>query len=516
MNSVKAINSVNKALSPNINKTAQKLANGLSHFKGADALLPVLLIESCVTGGRTIQSYKRGGKTEARERFVEQGVSAVVWLFGVKVLNKVADKLGGLFLNKDYLKADVAKDAHRDPFKNIVKNDQVRTAAFKFSKLAINTTIATAFIGFILPNMIKKMTKKHLSEEQDKQNNVNQAQTQNAQASNNVQTPNNEQVAQTQQPAQNTAPAAAASPFSIDNFVKNTKPISFKGSGDVVNTLLNITNKLENDTRYRLMSTDVGIITGRTLNARNKYEAREFLFRDTASIYFYLFCADHILKALSKITKNVDIHPKAAVELADMLIKHQDALSGLAQNMQEAPANVDKLFDGIKGDVIPFERFEAVYGGNKALMEKAEKMAKLQPIFDNQKFLSKQQVQDVLSNKITSNPDFLYEIYDKVTKGKFAQPDKYVSKKELEKIRKSLDEFTEAIIKYAKDKNLEINIDTINKCLKKNLALNSLFTLSGIAVSGAMLALVIPKIQNYMTKKSTGSDSFPGVTEYNK
>lgn len=64
-----------------INPTSS-FVNGLSHFKNPAAVLPTLIIESCCTAGRTHQSYKRGGKLEAKERFREEAVSGIFWLWG--------------------------------------------------------------------------------------------------------------------------------------------------------------------------------------------------------------------------------------------------------------------------------------------------------------------------------------------------------------------------------------------------------------------------------------------------
>ncbi|MBE7706601.1 MAG: hypothetical protein E7Z91_05105 [Cyanobacteria bacterium SIG30] len=529
-NSVKKIT---QQVTPAINKGTVKLANGLSKFKGSDAILPVILIESCVTGGRTLQSYKRGGKTEAKERFVEQGVSAVVWLYGVKVLNKIADKIGAKFMKKEHIEVDVAKDALRQPFENIVKDNKVAAAAFKFSKIAVNTTIATAFIGFILPKMIKKMTNKDLKKQQENKGNTAQLQNTNIQNATKTQPLNttqaliqknlNEELNTTQAMVPALTKMQSANVASnnktnyLDNFVQETKNLTFKGAEKIVNGLLNISNKLENDTKYRLMSTDVGIIAGRTMNARNKYEAREFLFRDTASIYFYLFCADHVLKGLNKASGNVDIHPKAALAVADLLIKNNEKLGNLENIMKENIKVPDELFEGVKGDVIPLEKFKKYYSDlPDEIMKKAEKMSELQPIFDGKRYLSKQQIKDVLSSKWTSDPEFLYETYRQITNGKSTQADKYVSKDSLEKARKSLDDFVQTIIDYAKKKGKDIDVDLIKRCLNKNLILNSIFTAAGIGISGTALAVAIPKIQCLMTEKATGSKAFPGVTQYEK
>ena len=43
------------------------------------AILPVVLLEGAVTGGRTYQAYKRDGFVEARERVTEESLGAIFW-----------------------------------------------------------------------------------------------------------------------------------------------------------------------------------------------------------------------------------------------------------------------------------------------------------------------------------------------------------------------------------------------------------------------------------------------------
>ena len=57
----------------------------LSTLVNPDKILPVAVIETVGTVGRTYQGYKRGGKVEGRERFREETTGAIFWLFGVKI-----------------------------------------------------------------------------------------------------------------------------------------------------------------------------------------------------------------------------------------------------------------------------------------------------------------------------------------------------------------------------------------------------------------------------------------------
>ena len=63
-------------------------------FYNSNAVIPTLIIESGVTAGRTKEAYKKSGKIEATERLVEQGTSAIVWLWGVQAFKKIGEVLG--------------------------------------------------------------------------------------------------------------------------------------------------------------------------------------------------------------------------------------------------------------------------------------------------------------------------------------------------------------------------------------------------------------------------------------
>ena len=95
-------------------------ATFITRMTRPDALEPIIALETTVTGGRTIQAAKRGGKDEARERFIEEATGAVVWLGGVKVLN---DYVGDPLLKKLFGgNFDVGTDKIlRTPFENFFR-----------------------------------------------------------------------------------------------------------------------------------------------------------------------------------------------------------------------------------------------------------------------------------------------------------------------------------------------------------------------------------------------------------
>ena len=138
-----------------------------------DALASTIMLESTVTGGRGIQAYKRGGFPEFRERFTDDIVSAVFWMKGVDLFNKIGNFIGEKVLKLPVSEFDVGKDALRTPFKNIItekikegnlseeagKKLEKNLAAFKFGKIICSTIAATAFVGFALPKINQSITR---------------------------------------------------------------------------------------------------------------------------------------------------------------------------------------------------------------------------------------------------------------------------------------------------------------------------------------------------------------------
>lgn len=213
-----------------------KLAKPLSVFYDKNSVIPTLFIETGVTLGRTWEAYKKGGKKEAVERFVEQGVSAGVWLWGVQAIrntgNFIADKL------------------------KITKNQN-----FKSANIIASTALATGFIGFVLPKINHYISKKIIEADKNK----------------------TQEIPKTQN-------------LSLEEFKKkNNKNLSFT-------SISSFANLLENNATARLLITDTGVIAGRYKNGRNKYERIEGLFRDIASIYFYLRATKDFVNLGSKIT----------------------------------------------------------------------------------------------------------------------------------------------------------------------------------------------------------------------
>ena len=505
----------------------------ITHLNKSGVLLPVILLETTVTGGRTYQAYKRGGAPEARERICEESIGAVFWLGGVKAFNALGDKIGQKFFNIENPKFSLAKDAVRHPFENLVRDKKLENAkkfliGFKFTKVAFSVIAAAGILGFVVPKLNQMVTRHILkTKKDDKINKQSEQKVDKASSKNKF-----------------------GFPFvSIDGFIKksvSSKPSFGKFSIDKFATL---TNNLENHDIYKLLATDTGVLTGRTYNARNKDERIEILFRDGASIYFYLRCKDDVIKLLRKMDgfggKLSKLDPYTAMNVHNTLVKQlvRHVKSGEtkidAENVRKLilgsdPQKVENIlsrFEFKKGDIIALEDFidaakkaglEADENTLNKLYKKAQSMSKLQPErmradighLTVGNILTKQQVRDVLSDSIVSRPTFLKKVMKKSFDGSLVDPYKFVSRESVETFRNNIDDYVKSILEYIEKNNInEITPDIMVKINKMNFAKNALHIVAGLGVSALFLSTIIPKVQYLITKLRTGSSAFPGIKD---
>lgn len=490
----------------------------LSTLINPSSILPVATIEAVTTGGRTYQAYKRGGKEEGTERLREESISAVFWLFGVKVLNSLGDFLGKK-IGIENLDIDLGADELRAPYLNIPESKRFKTCAFKFGKIIGSAAIATFLMGVVLPRFNHKLTNmarkaqglEPIPEKNEKKSANN--------ASKKIET---EGLKQNQMSAQNFAVlSSGAKPLNIQDFVSSSKEdaknLTFKG---VTEFLATGSHYLENNTACRLMSTDVGMIAGRVANSRNKFEGMEFLFRDTSSIYFYLFAAPHTHALLNKITNNTAIHPDSLNVLKAHLVtsigEDKISLDDFMKRTKTVPPDIKDALSKVPFDkkgVVTLDKFNEAT--NSIYKEKAKIMSQMQPKMKGVSLLSKQQAELVLSSGWISEPEFLKKAVNAGTYGAALDNKKYVPRKTIEKIVSSLDKFNDNLVKYAKSKGVdEIDAKFIEKYAKRTLNMNLAFRVSGMAVAGFGLAYLIPKLQYKMTELRTGSKQFPGTATY--
>lgn len=488
------------------------------------SLAPVIFLECFVTGGRTVNAQKRGGFLEARERFTEEVIGALFWFGGVKVLNKINDYILSKALKIKDTDFDVVKDSIRDPLANYMKKvekagktiSKNKIAAFKFTKVAASVIMANALVGFVVPKINQTITKAYQTKNKEQEN-----------------TQNKDSFIYT--PVKPT----------MSDFINKDKSLSFKGA----EKFLWLANKLENDSYWQLMSTDVGVTGGRAISARNTPERIEILWRDIASLFFYMFSMPLINGYLNQleIGHKDRLNPVGARQTTDYL-KHVMEKTGntnmsanVFENMmfgnKDITSQMSKVQPEIKDGAITLDKFLDIikkefsaedFDNYKQL---AERMSKLQPKKEGVSMLAESQIKGIFEGGALNNPDFWDNVFT-VAKGtekhtevvngvrtttevaNHKNPMRFIAQKDLDGIIDNVKNYVKDIIKQAK--NTDINADMLEKVCKKNMRMNIANWGIGFAISALFLSTIIPKIQYWITKVTTGSNEFPGVAEYDK
>ena len=469
----------------------------------SDAMAPIIGLEATVTGGRTIQAQKRGGKDEARERLIEETTGAVVWLGGVKVIN---DYVGDPILKKLFGgNFDVGTDkVLRTPFDNFMKKNPPKgfspktVAIIKGIKVLASVLIADAFIGLVVPPLNQKLTK-NLAKKKAIANQAEQA---------------------------------------TENNKESSKNPSFKGGGGF-GAINAFTNAIENTNTGKLLSTDAGLVSGRMYSARNNEERKEIAIRDIGSIYFYMWAQGHVGNLLNYAESGrfTRLNPTTANILDEHLAKFIESKGGemSVEEFKNAvlgknPADI-KLPDGIKFESAelgkmtkfmdkfrskPTEPLQAVKVSElknikelEGIWTRIEEMSKLQPLRQGEAVITKQQIIDAMNIAEINDPKLLDKAFTEFTGGASKDEYKFVSNKKLYNLKADMENYVKDLCKGAKDG--KINKQALQKMKNKNLTYSGINFAAGFAVAALFLSTLIPKFQYWYTRKTTGKNEFPGT-----
>ena len=538
---------------------SSKSRNFITSLGKTGAILPVILLEATVTGGRTYQAYKRDGFVEARERVTEESLGAVFWLFGATMFGKLIEAIGRKTLPLSKEDCDVGKDAVRKPFENMcLEKAKDKTfnkelfAKFKFGKIIASLIAACAFIGYVVPKMNQAITRNFFANRVEPAKELDEKTAKmRAHFFHSPQDVNINSV-------QNFKSVVAA-----DKSNKN-KAISFK-SAEFFTTMA---QNFEQNAIYKLLGTDVGTVTGRTANARNKDERVEIMFRDISSIYFYCFSTPAILAFLhgKDIFKgaNTKLNPNTAMEVHNHFVElTKDRPNNGAMKVEEfkkfalgSSDDFDKYYEkffpkqpekpqekvlGIFNKkpkkeyrTINIEEYnkivDANFKGDKAqsLKKLGQEMSELQPqlrIADGdsyklQSILTESQVEDILKGGEARKPSFMKKMLNTIFSSK-KQPDRlsdkytFIPQGEIEAARAEILGYVDSIAGTAlKEGKKEVDWDIMMKANKRNIRRNGLYWGAAMGVSSLFLSTIIPKVQYWITKMRTGRDGFPGVENY--
>ncbi len=472
-----------------------------------DAKLPIVALEATVVGGRTKKAYERGGVPEARERVIEETSGSIVWLWGVEAFNWIGDKIIGKILNtpiknKKRVRPDVdtGHDALRKPFNNFLKNKVLNpknyseraVSLMKFGKVAASVLAANYIIGFIVPPMNHKITNYFAKKDEAHiVPHIDKTKVQNH----------------------------------FENFKEHVTHKNNKSNSPAFKGGLNtFTNFIENTNTGQLLSTDLGVLGGRTYNARKKEEKVEIIVRDGGSIYFYMWSQGHTRAALNKLESGrwTRLDPNTAKivheHLTETLQKDGRAQVPLSEFKQMVFGNPDAKVDLNKffkegEEVISLDKFNEVET-NPEIRKRAQAMSELQPKQLDTSVLSKEQVADVYNNCELNSPKLLKKSYETYTNGASSNPNKFVKSKDLTKLKGRMKDYMADICKAAEKNGGNVDIKLLNKMKNKNLIYSGVNFVAGFAVASAFLSTFIPDIQYWITRKTTGRNDFPGTCNY--
>ena len=459
-----------------INKTSP-VRSFVTSLNKKGAILPVLLLEATVTGGRTYQAYQRDGFVEARERITEESLAAIFWLFGATMAAALFDKIGQMFMKIPKNMPDVGRDNMRSPFNNYInkistilemsrkQKEAVKNnlARFSVGKTFASLITACLFIGYVVPKLNQGITK-HIFGKMDKKD------------------PNHEKAPDpytnklTLKDARAIFSAKGISINAVENFKArqnktnivsgtNNKTPSFKAGAD---SLLRIVQNFQTNDVWKLLGTDVGTVTGRTANARNNDERVEIMFRDISSIYFYCFSMPAIVAFMNKKDTfkglNTKLNPMSAMEVHNHMVRKM-AESGYEQMTPQSfknmmlgreldeneksilkkafpdskPASTKKVFFGLFNKKVPqvygsttLENFAKIVDENiadKALAEaikaKAAEASKMQPLKEGVAMITESQAEDTLRGGEIRNQNFLRKVIGNTFEDFIVKPENY-------------------------------------------------------------------------------------------
>lgn len=530
------------------------------------ALLPAILLEGCVTTGRTYQAYQRDGFVEARERVTEESLAAVFWLFGAIMFGKLFSKIGEKFMKIPKNMPDVGRDNVRTPFNNFIADkakslnlspEKKEALAKYLSKFSVGKTFASiltacAFIGIVVPKLNQAITR-HLYGKMKKNDPEH------------TKAPDPLKEKLTLKDARSIFSAKDVSINAVENFkarkdyAHGSNP-SFKAS---VDSLLRFVHNLETNDVYKLLSTDTGIVTGRTTNARNDDERVEILFRDLTSSFFYCLSMPLIVAFMNRKDTfkglNTKLNPMSAMDVHNALLEKMGAANinpevktdvnkfkkfALGEKYDEQlmekflgkkpEPTVKKYFFGLfskkqepESRIINLEDFIAKVDKHipaekqSGIKDLAQRMSSLmQPAKEGQRILTEAQVEDILRGGAVREPEFMSKILNNMFKSKsdkspLTNPYRFISQSTIDEKRKQILNYVESIVEDAQA-NGGVTGERMLKMNKRNMSKNGLFMALGMGISAAFLSTIIPKLQYYITYLRTGKNEFPGTEDMKK
>lgn len=436
-----------------INSSYSRLARTTNFIKNPNYPVGAMICDTPSDIGRAYQGYKRGGPLEGFEKLRKEVMSLLVWIAGIPAFEKAGsffcEKILNIPMKIDFSKStqgndsildsisyiksglnpkglDVSEISHyRNNKKILAKTQEQLISSLKKAKItcALSALVLNCFaMGVALPKLNQYWTKKALEKQDAKMPSL---------------------------------PYVSFDEFKqMINSRQQPNNISFKGGNDLVSETV---YQLNNNSRFRLMITDIPMIIGRVLTSRNQYEALETVLIDGSGMYLYNFASDHVQEQIRKRTGVPNIDSKLAEDLSQ-------------------------------------------FAGKIAKFESAEELKDF--VLANDEFRTKLYKTGTYGkygkiNKFVKNSE-LEDINDAV-KRYFEYA---IKKSEIDKV--SLLKGDKLNNEYLKELTKSLNISNA-----KYLAVGTIASILG-------LAYFAPKLTFWITRQLTGKDQFVGITDYSK
>ncbi len=462
-------------------------------------LYPIIVKDSIDNTGRVMMAYKEGSKNgknygmyDARERFIEENATSLVWLGGIPALKLLYDRLVTnkvyKFKNIEALGSGFDKQGKRalaDTNLNLLANDGLQTlkgnvdgireaaksndvlkklveqadkilenpAKFKkvqALKMAITTVVPLVTVGFLLPRFIQKLTKKIYRKDITLEN---------------------------QQKKASSIVSFTEHPKVFSEFTKqgnSKKSVSF--GGKLSTSLVNIFN----NSVYNQAILDAGISGGRIYTGINTADKIEKGIKEAGVVFFIYLGGRIVANFLEKIGEKIGMPISLDSKILEDKSFHKKIIDLAKTVNPEEKAKLKKEFLHFVGD------------DEKSILS----------FIDNQ-------VKNGVENNSFKNATLkaAQNLGDLSLVEGVKNPLKYVDTKKIKNLNTSLSEFVEKALSKG-------SVEEVEKFIKKALNTKRSSIVLNLALCSIATAYVLPKIQYMFREKYTKSTNLPSLQTY--
>ena len=151
---------------------------------------------------------------------------------------------------------------------------------------------------------------------------------------------------------------------------------------------------------------------------------------------------------------------------------------------------------------------------SQRIINNAKKFIQLRPKCASETLLPISEIINSIKGGAINDPTLLKRAVEIATKKASQNSKKFVSYKEIDKIKKNIMEYVESIVSYAQTKGMnKITYEILNETRNRNMIMKLGYTIAGMAVSATFLSTLIPKLQYKITEWRTGKKDFPGIKD---